>query len=319
MKLHNRIYRSLTQEPFHTQKIGEKEVGFYYLNDTQHLAQYVQKGRFYVWTSDGTNYRLVIEKGYYEKVSYFFSEEINTIWINFLDEIGVISKKMSRMFLIGSLVIAILIVVASILLNFQEYGIFIALTVVLIANMVHSSRLNKIIKEKNYNAQVAIRDLLTEPGFEKLILDQEEYYKEYFAFDEEELEEELEDEENLIATAAAIIEESEALELEDEVEELLEEELEEEIVEELIEEELEEEIIEEVIEEVIVEEVVAEEKPVPAKKPAAKKPAKKSKNNKVDYNTLTVPQLRKLAKNLELTGYSTMRKAELVALITNNR
>ncbi|HKL95102.1 MAG TPA: Rho termination factor N-terminal domain-containing protein [Haploplasma sp.] len=311
MKLHNRIYRSLTQEPFHTQKIGEKEVGFYYLNDTQHLAQYVQKGRFYVWTSDGTNYRLVIEKGYYEKVSYFFSEEINTIWINFLDEIGVISKKMSRMFLIGSLVIAILIVVASILLEFQQYGVFIALTVVLIANMVHSSRLNKIIKEKNYNAQVAIRDLLTEPGFEKLILDQEEYYKEYFAFDEEELEEELEDEENLIATAAAIIEESEALELEDEVEELLEEELEEEIVEELIEEEI--------IEKVIVEEVVAEEKPVPAKKPAAKKPAKKSKNNKVDYNTLTVPQLRKLAKNLELTGYSTMRKAELVALITKNR
>lgn len=307
MKLHNRIYRSLTQEPFHTQKIGEKEVGFYYLNDTQHLAQYVQKGRFYVWTSDGTNYRLVIEKGYYEKVSYFFSEEINTIWINFLDEIGVISKKMSRMFLIGSLVIAILIVVASMLLEFQQYGIFIALTVVLIANMVHSSRLNKIIKEKNYNAQVAIRDLLTEPGFEKLILDQEEYYKEYFAFDEEELEEELEDEENLIATAAAIIEESEALELEDEVEELLEEELEEEIVEG--------ELEEEIIEEVIVEEVVAEEKPVPAKKPAAKK----SKNNKVDYNSLTVPQLRKLAKDLELTGYSTMRKAELVALITNNR
>ena len=47
--------------------------------------------------------------------------------------------------------------------------------------------------------------------------------------------------------------------------------------------------------------------------------AKKSKNNKVDYNTLTVPQLRNLAKELELTGYSTMRKAELVALITNNR
>lgn len=315
MKLHNRIYRSLTQEPFHTQKIGEKEVGFFYLNDTQHLAQYVQKGRFYVWTSDGTNYRLLIEKGYYEKVSYFFSEEINTIWINFLDEIGVISKKMSRMFLIGSLVIAVLIVVLSILLEFQQYGIFIALTVVLIANMVHSSRLNKIIKEKNYNAQVAIRDILTEPGFEKLIADQEEYYQEYFAFTEEdELEElegeELEEEEKLIAAATAIVENAEAIELEDE------------IVEEIVEEAVVEEIVEEMIEEAIIEEVVEEvltEEPAKEVKPQTKKPAKKSKENKVDYNTLTVPQLRKLAKDLELTGYSTMRKAELVDLITNNR
>lgn len=315
MKLHNRIYRSLTQEPFHTQKIGEKEVGFFYLNDTQHLAQYVQKGRFYVWTSDGTNYRLLIEKGYYEKVSYFFSEEINTIWINFLDEIGVISKKMSRMFLIGSLVIAVLIVVLSILLEFQQYGIFIALTVVLIANMVHSSRLNKIIKEKNYNAQVAIRDILTEPGFEKLIADQEEYYQEYFAFTEEdELEElegeELEEEEKLIAAATAIVENAEAIELEDE------------IVEEIVEEAVVEEIVEEMIEEAIIEEVVEEvltEEPAKEVKPQTKKPAKKSKDNKVDYNTLTVPQLRKLAKDLELTGYSTMRKAELVDLITNNR
>lgn len=315
MKLHNRIYRSLTQEPFHTQKIGEKEVGFFYLNDTQHLAQYVQKGRFYVWTSDGINYRLLIEKGYYEKVSYFFSEEINTIWINFLDEIGVISKKMSRMFLIGSLVIAVLIVVLSILLEFQQYGIFIALTVVLIANMVHSSRLNKIIKEKNYNAQVAIRDILTEPGFEKLIADQEEYYQEYFAFTEEdELEElegeELEEEEKLIAAATAIVENAEAIELEDE------------IVEEIVEEAVVEEIVEEMIEEAIIEEVVEEvltEEPTKEVKPQTKKPAKKSKENKVDYNTLTVPQLRKLAKDLELTGYSTMRKAELVDLITNNR
>ena len=222
---------------------------------------------------------------------------------------------MSRMFLIGSLVIAVLIVVLSMLLEFQQYGIFIALTVVLIANMVHSSRLNKIIKEKNYNAQVAIRDILTEPGFEKLIADQEEYYQEYFAFTEEdELEElegeELEEEEKLIAAATAIVENAEAIELEDE------------IVEEIVEEAVVEEIVEEMIEEAIIEEVVEEvltEEPAKEVKPQTKKPAKKSKENKVDYNTLTVPQLRKLAKDLELTGYSTMRKAELVDLITNNR
>ena len=93
-------------------------------------------------------------------------------------------------------------------------------------------------------------------------------------------------------------------------------------------------------------EVVSEEKPAPevvkeeapkaeAKKPAAKKttatakkPAatkkaaekpKTSKSKKVDYTKLTIPELKNIAKEKELKGYSKMTKQELVDLLTKKK
>ena len=70
---------------------------------------------------------------------------------------------------------------------------------------------------------------------------------------------------------------------------------------------------------------VIEKKEVPVKveKPEPKpvvtkteeKPAVKEKS--VDYNSLTVAELREIAKQNKLTGYSTMKKADLIKLIEN--
>ncbi|HKL95548.1 MAG TPA: Rho termination factor N-terminal domain-containing protein [Haploplasma sp.] len=72
------------------------------------------------------------------------------------------------------------------------------------------------------------------------------------------------------------------------------------------------------------------EKPAakPAVKPAVEKPVvekaakpavvakEATTNKKVDYNKLTVTQLKDLARELGLSGYSTLRKAELIELLT---
>jgi hypothetical protein len=66
MKLNPKIYKQLTQEPFDTQEINGKIVEFHYLNDTPYLFQFASKGRFAIWTSDGNNFKVLVEKRYYE-------------------------------------------------------------------------------------------------------------------------------------------------------------------------------------------------------------------------------------------------------------
>lgn len=54
-------------------------------------------------------------------------------------------------------------------------------------------------------------------------------------------------------------------------------------------------------------------------KPAPKaEPVKEVKTAKVDYSQKTVAELREIAKEMDLTGYSTLKKAELIELIEKN-
>ena len=217
MKLNYKVFKALVEEPFLTQEINGNEVGFYYMNETPFLQQFVMRGRFYVWTSDGKSYKLLIERGYYERVSYFFEQEINAVWLNFLEEVTSVNSKMSRNYLMISMGASLAIIILfSILLPSQlTWGIIAALVLTLVGNMIHSNKVNKIVREMNLNAQEEIRKILSEEKFNQFLTDQEEYMKEYFAFDEDE--EEFDEELDMLETndldeEAEEIEEDEVLE-----------------------------------------------------------------------------------------------------------
>ena len=220
MKLNYKVFKALVEEPFLTQEVNGNEVGFYYMNETPFLQQFVMRGRFYVWTSDGKNYKLLIERGYYERVSYFFEKEINAVWLNFLEEVTTVNSRMSRNYLMISMGASLAIIILfSILLPEQlTWGIIGALIITLVGNMIHSNRVNKIVRQMNLDAQEEIREILTEDKFNQFLNDQEEYMKEYFAFDEdeEEFDEELDtletndlDEENNEIEEVEVLEEDE--------------------------------------------------------------------------------------------------------------
>lgn len=278
MKINNRVYKRLTNEPFKVQEINGRRVEFHYMNDTQFLQQFVPRGRFYVWTSNGEDYKLLIEKGYYEKVDYFFEKEINEVWITFLMDVSELNSKMSRTYLFTSLGISLLIILAfSFFLRDQlTIGIIVALVVTLVGNMIHSNKVNKAVREKNLNAQHTIKEILGEENFNNFIKDQDEYMRDYFKFEEDE-------------------------EYSDEDEDLLNDEnIEHKYVEEDQAEISEVEVIEDEEADVISDEDVT------------------VVNENIDYESLTVAELKDLARNRKLTGYSTLRKKELIELLKNS-
>jgi hypothetical protein len=273
MKMNNKVFKYLTGEPFLVQELNGKQVELHYMNDTPFLQQYVPRGRFYIWSSDGRNYKLLIEKGFYEKMDYFFKEEINEVWLNYLDEISEMNSKMSRIFLLGSMGLSLVIIVLATLFLPEDklfLGIIAALVITFIGNAIHSRKANAQMREKNDKAQMQIKELLTEEGFRKLLKDQEEYMKEYFKFEEDEEVEVLDDEE--------VLEIEENAQDEDQI---LEE-------EENIQEEVEVEVIE---------------------KPKAKK---------INYEAMTVAELKNMARSMELKGYSSLTKQDLIKLIKKN-
>ncbi|WP_035345451.1 Rho termination factor N-terminal domain-containing protein [Haploplasma modicum] len=272
MKMNNKVFKYLTGEPFLVQELNGKQVELHYMNDTPFLQQYVPRGRFYIWSSDGRNYKLLIEKGFYEKMDYFFKEEINEVWLNYLDEISEMNSKMSRIFLLGSMGLSLVIIVLATLFLPEDklfLGIIAALVITFIGNAIHSRKANAQMREKNDKAQMQIKELLTEEGFRKLLKDQEEYMKEYFKFEEDEEVEVLDDEE--------VLEIEENAQAEDQI-----------LEEENIQEEVEVEVIE---------------------KPKAKK---------INYEAMTVAELKDMARSMELKGYSSLTKQDLIKLIKKN-
>ncbi len=188
MKLNPKIYKQLTTEPFETQNVDGKTIEFHYMNDTPYLFQYASKGRFAVWTSDGQNYKVLIEKTYHEALHDFYQFDVNKIWLNFLEKVGGISSKINRLFIIPTMIIYV--VVATIAyFYFQELTLQILLgmiVLVVVSNIFQSRLVNKKVKNENIAAQDKIRALIGSDEFDELVKAQELHYKEYFKFAEEE-------------------------------------------------------------------------------------------------------------------------------------
>lgn len=187
MKLNFKVYKQLTTEPFLTQEIDGKIIEFHYMNDTPFLYQYASRGRFAIWTSDGTNYRVLIEKTYYEALEDFYQVEVNKIWLGFLEGVSKLSKKINSWFIIPTLVLYVVIAGLATYL-FKDYTLQILLgmiVLVVLSNMLQGRMVNKKVREENLKAQDLIRQQIGNERFESLIKAQEDHYQEYFKFQQE--------------------------------------------------------------------------------------------------------------------------------------
>ncbi len=186
MKLNSKVYKQLTNEPFEKQQINGKTVEFHYMDETPFLTQFAARGRFAVWTSDGNDYKVLIESTYYEALKPFYEYDVNVIWLNFLDRVSNISKKVNMWFIIPTLVLyAIGAIIAIAFFQDQTLPILLGLIIiVVVSNMVQSRVVNKKVREENQNTQDKIRVYLGQDAFDELVKNQEEHYQQYFKFEE---------------------------------------------------------------------------------------------------------------------------------------
>jgi hypothetical protein len=187
MKLNPKIYKQLTGEPFETQIVNGKTVEFHLMDGTPFLFQYASKGRFAVWTSDGVNYKVLIESTYYEALKNFYELEINEIWLSFLVKVSQISKKMNLMFIVPT--IFLYIGVAALATRFfpnQMWPILISLiALVVLSNVFQSRFMGRRVQRENLETQNLIREKMGVENFNQLVTAQEEHYKNYFNFEVE--------------------------------------------------------------------------------------------------------------------------------------
>lgn len=194
-KILPKVYASATGEPFRVEKYGEAKVEFYYFDNTTEATKLLTRQRFYAWTSDGLDYRLFVEKGYYERVGAdLYNNKVNDIQLDFTNFVHKTQKQMNRKYLLTSLCAFAIAVAVSIGLsfipNFEQaavIGPMVALfLVIFIISHKIQGKLKTAVRAENEKASKAIRDYLGEHRFERILEEQQAYLAEYFHYEDDE-------------------------------------------------------------------------------------------------------------------------------------
>ncbi len=188
MKLNERVFEVLNGEPAEVQNLDGHEVKIYILDDYPDvLNEFVNKGKFAVWSCvDGTNYKLAIEKGYYDELRELYSDKVNDTWLKFWDECEKISSTFSKKIVLPATAVIIVIFVVLMALSNKMPGklgtyltLGLAIFYVLVILILRKLTTNKI-NIANQNALAVIKKNLGEAHFNDLLERQRNYIDAYY-------------------------------------------------------------------------------------------------------------------------------------------
>lgn len=188
MKLNERVFEVLNGEPVEVQNLDGHEVKIYILDDYPDvLNEFVNKGKFAVWSCvDGTNYKLAIEKGYYDELRELYSDKVNDTWLKFWDECEKISSTFSKKIVLPATAVIIVIFVVLMALSNKMPGklgtyltLGLAIFYVLVILILRKLTTNKI-NIANQNALAVIKKNLGEAHFNDLLERQRNYVDAYY-------------------------------------------------------------------------------------------------------------------------------------------
>lgn len=191
MKLNQRIFDYSDEENLiEKQDLENHSVEIYRLNPYEDLLyEFTNKGKFAVWSSiDGSNYKLYVEDGYYEKLKPLYQSKINKIWLEFWDGCEKITSKFRNIIMPLAFVVILLVFGSSYIIKNNHASIGIALgaaATYFIGVMAYKRVVNKKIGDLNKLAVGEIKKILGEKRFANLLEMQRSYIDEYFKYEDE--------------------------------------------------------------------------------------------------------------------------------------
>ncbi len=197
MKILPKIYAQAKGEPFRVDDYRGSKVEFFPLEDTVYYSRFVANGRFHLWTSNGLDYRLFIDKSYYEALTELYSEEMNTISLDYMLKVyGFRNQKRKKTFLwtlaILVVVMGIMILVSMLWPQTLDYlavgGIVLMLAPYFFLIKKERADIDKFIHEEHAVASELIKKEIGADNFEALLTKQEQYAEQFFADQQEETE-----------------------------------------------------------------------------------------------------------------------------------
>lgn len=183
MKLQYQIFKTLNN-PVEIQDLDDRKVEVHSMNQTKYLSKFASKGQFAVWASDGKDYKLLIEDGYYDVMKDLYDKRINKVWINFYevaDKVrGGLMYKIVLPMIAVSMVVAFMFSLIPALQKFQSVALIVILAVILIANMFQTNMMKKKIEIARADAINEIKQIRGKERFEEILQAQAKYYDQYF-------------------------------------------------------------------------------------------------------------------------------------------
>ena len=192
-------YVPVPSTPFEVQQCGKHSVELYYMNDyADVLKEFTAQGKFAVWSSkDGVNYRLAVEKNYFEKLHELYTVEVNEIWLGFWDKCDTLQSNFSR-HLVLPLTIGVLVLFL-LFANWNNFfkgaqmqdGLQLGLTLgipfafLIVMMFLRKNIYNKIAASQQKNLAI-IKDHFGENKYASLLKAQRSYIDSYFEADEDE-------------------------------------------------------------------------------------------------------------------------------------
>lgn len=152
------------------------------MNDEPFFMDNINKGSFSVWScGDAKNYKIFIEKGDYEVTKDLFTQDINQIWLNFLNKIDKMKRKYV-LFIMLPLVLVILagLILLSILFPNKAWILVVALVVVIVFSLVPSALLSRKMQIENVKAAAEVREKVGVEKFKQIVEDQDKYMEKFY-------------------------------------------------------------------------------------------------------------------------------------------